>query len=58
MDPTANLAEALVLAEKLVENGGITSVRTTQDAERLAELVLDLHAWIQKGGFLPQQWKL
>jgi hypothetical protein len=51
MDPTANLAEQLALAETLLEES------IGDDADRLAELVLALHEWIVKGGFFPDQWR-
>jgi hypothetical protein len=53
MDPTANLAEQLDLANSILHDG----VEGPEDSERLAELVLALHDWINKGGFLPNQWK-
>lgn len=51
MDPTANLKEQLELAQ-----GWETSNQHPDDAQRLAELVIALHDWISKGGFLPAQW--
>ncbi len=52
MDPDANLHEQIYLAEI------IKTVRVTQaEAERLAELVLALDAWIKGGGFLPKRWR-
>lgn len=43
MDPTANLKEQLELAEKIDLGHGLE-----RDTERLAELVLALHEWIEK----------
>lgn len=59
MDPTANLAEQLAIAQGVID---IADRRDTndingRDALRLAELVLALNEWIVKGGFLPEQWK-
>lgn len=50
MDPNANLKEQLELASKLVE------ANNTEDAARLAELVIALSKWLCNGGFLPEQW--
>jgi len=46
MDPNAALKELLELAQVEAENGA-----------RWAELVLGLHEWITRGGFLPTAWK-
>ena len=59
MDPNANLEEQLKLAKSMIAdwdnpNGnGIDQ----EDAARLAELVISLNEWIQKGGFLPKDWQ-
>jgi len=53
MDPDANLEEQLSLAQSFVETGD----GDPEDLERLAELVLALHEWIQKGGALPSAWE-
>jgi hypothetical protein len=53
MDPTANLAEQLLLANSLLD--GLTD--SGRAAERLAELVLALNEWLAKGGFPPEQWQ-
>lgn len=62
MDPNANLQEQLQIAAALValipdkEDGhGLSSA--CYDAKRLAELVLALDEWINRGGFLPKQWQ-
>ncbi|QBI96445.1 hypothetical protein SEA_DONNY_87 [Mycobacterium phage Donny] len=53
MDPDANLAEQLGLAR------GIVQFAEDHDpqAVRLAELVVSLHEWIDRGGFLPAAWQ-
>jgi hypothetical protein len=53
MDPDENLAAQLSIAKEIVRD-----VYGTQDSEavRLAELVLALDTWIDKGGFLPNRW--
>lgn len=51
MDPDACLREARSVAAELLQIEG-----DDDRAERLAELVTDLDAWIVKGGFLPRRW--
>ncbi len=51
MDPNANLSEMLNLAESLVDDEN-----ASDDAGRLAELVLAMHYWLQSGGFNPKLW--
>jgi hypothetical protein len=63
MDPDANLEEQLRIVSRLMENdytryGSMvesTSARAC-DADRLADLVLALDEWLEKGGFLPRRW--
>jgi hypothetical protein len=55
MDPNANLAEQLRLAESILAN--IDEYETANEGNRLAELVVDLHNWIKMGGFLPKDWE-
>lgn len=53
MDPNANLAEQIRLADRLESDD------TGPDAAaalRLAELVLAMNEWIRGGGFLPDAW--
>jgi len=62
MDPDANLEEQLSLAQSIIEGDNVDPeghhvVSSPEDAERLAELVLALHEWIQKGGALPSAWE-
>lgn len=58
MDPNEALAEALRLAKKIAEDyadmdgNGVNQ----EDANRLAELLIELDEWVQKGGFLPFRW--
>ena len=54
MDPNTNLSEQLYLANRI-----LSSSRTTDptDSLELAELVIDLHEWILKGGYLPTEWE-
>lgn len=51
--PDAALVEALDLA-RASESRDLT----TEDADRLAELLLALHEWFSVGGHLPQAWVL
>ena len=53
MDPNANLVELLRLANGLLD----TDEPDPHDAHRMAELVTDLHAWLEAGGFLPDDWQ-
>jgi hypothetical protein len=67
MDPTANLKEQLQIAKAILKtwddcnaDGTLTMAQTewiSNQSERLAELVMVLHGWITKGGFLPEQWR-
>ena len=52
MDPNANLAEQVRIAQKILTN----PVNDPVDIERLAELVISMNAWIHNGGFLPSAW--
>lgn len=51
MDPNANLAEQLRIADRIARD-----VPESGDMERLAELVEALDGWIRHGGALPQLW--
>jgi hypothetical protein len=51
MDPDTNLAEQLELAQSMIDGEA-----DSDDCERLAELVLALHEWIQRGGAMPEAW--
>lgn len=59
MDPDENLREQLELAKRITKfiAHDHDPSPALPDAERLAELVLALDAWIHRGGFLPRQWK-
>lgn len=61
MDPTANLTEQLQIATRLDRNSmgedpNYGDVDARIDAERLAELVLELSIWLKNGGAYPTQW--
>lgn len=51
MDPTQNLTDQISAAEAIVNDDS-----ASHTAHELAKLVLALHDWIAKGGFLPAQW--
>jgi len=56
MDPEENLARQIELATDLVarwQEPGRRWPNTERQAQELAQLVLDLAAWREKGGFLP-----
>lgn len=59
MDPNANLKEQLELAAGLADGSAYASDPdyAARDGQRLAELALELHSWIRKGGFLPAAWE-
>lgn len=57
MDPDANLQEQRQLAERIIADEESGMGAATRDADRLAELVLALDAWIENGGFLPERWR-
>ena len=59
MDPNANLKEQLELAQAIQQctcNGNADCDDCSHAGQRLAELVVALHGWISKGGFLPVVW--
>lgn len=51
MDPHANIKEQVELARQIIEGDVVDST----DVERLAELVLSLDEWRQRGGFDPYE---
>lgn len=55
MDPDANIKEQRGLARRIIADVDRGVGASPNDAERLAELVLALDEWLQKGGF-PPQW--
>lgn len=60
MDPDANLAEQLRLARRIQaewDQSDTPPEFDPTDVARLADLVLALHGWIIRGGFLPLLWR-
>ena len=58
MDPDANLEEQLSIARSIfLEDPDRNIENLSEEAIRLAELVLSLDEWIRKGGFLPASWR-
>lgn len=57
MDPDTNLEEQLQLARTIAEGEGDLDDIDPLAAHELAELVLALDEWINKGGFLPKRWR-
>ncbi len=60
MDPTANLAEQLRIAARIIERhdrGDSNAEADAEDCDRLAELVQALNQWLSGGGFVPEQWR-
>jgi hypothetical protein len=56
MDPNANLKETLELAEAITAASDNEQPINEDDAVRLAELVIAMNEWMQKGGFCPTRW--
>lgn len=56
MDPNANLNESLELAESIIAASDNDQPIPEVDAVRLAELVVAMNEWMQKGGFSPTRW--
>ena len=60
MDPNATLVELLDLARQHSEHDDMLQTVSIDamesDIERMSELVIALHGWIEKGGFLPKMW--
>ena len=54
MDPNANLEEQLRLAQRIQNDPSEDG--DAHAADRLAELVIALHDWLNRGGFLPDAW--
>jgi len=55
MDPDANLAEQLMLAEAICAAAEPEDL--AQAAARLSELVLGLEGWLSAGGWRPRRWR-
>lgn len=56
MDPDENLRQQLQLAGAIIHLAD-EDYDATDDAVHLAELVQAMNDWIQRGGFLPEQWE-
>jgi hypothetical protein len=56
MDPNENLKEQVEIAKDILLPDA-SDMELEEKAVRLAELVVALDEWIQKGGFLPEAWK-
>jgi hypothetical protein len=57
MDPDANWEEAIGLAARLASDDEWIRGQDEDNALRLAELVLALHAWVKRGGFPPRVFR-
>lgn len=60
MDPTENLKRQLLIANGILDNYGAAEYdyeRLASDGAQLANLILALNEWINKGGHMPKQWK-
>lgn len=56
MDPDATYAEALDAAWEIVLGTVVPGTVAAGTAERCAEALLALDAWLRGGGFLPESW--
>ena len=63
MDPNANLQRQLQLARNILRSLDVDlekhprlTTTAEDDAEELAELVLALDEWLNRGGFKPSRW--
>jgi hypothetical protein len=63
MDPTQCLKELLELHARLREfaeqdalDDHLGSGDGAEDIEALLQHIEDLHRWLERGGFLPEQW--
>lgn len=57
MDPDAALAELLDLARAHQAELDDESTSPHADTGRMADLVLALHEWIDRGGYIPTAWQ-
>ena len=57
MDPNANYAEQLLIAENIAEGEYELESELTEATERLAELILAMRNWLASGGFPPDAFK-
>jgi hypothetical protein len=56
MDPNANLKELLRIANQVVSEDDHDEGISHDVSARMAELVISLDGWINRGGFLPERW--
>ena len=56
MDPEANQEEQIRIASAIIRAADAGEPVDSDDAARLAELVIALHDWIMNGNFLPRTW--
>lgn len=61
MDPDICLRDCLRLAEQIIEEADEEADKDvlmhSTEAVELAEAVQNLSNWIQRGGFLPKDWR-
>lgn len=56
MDPSQTLADLLGSAREILAAEESSPEPPSDDTVALAERVLALHEWIERGGFLPAAW--
>lgn len=62
MDPDALLERILERARMMPTlevsiNDGVGVEKALDNADNLADDVMELHEWLLKGGFLPKRWQ-
>lgn len=56
MDPNENLRQQLAISTRILQQEALPDVEQSPDVVRLAELVIALNEWMEKGGFCPARW--
>lgn len=58
MDPNKTLETLLALANKVIQdyNNPESNGIDQEEANELAQSILDLNSWIQMSSFLPKKW--
>ena len=56
MDPNQTLNELLDCAERVIYHYDGDGVIDIEDSHTLADGIMALNEWLNKGGFLPDEW--
>lgn len=57
MDPNETLRQIRAIAARILAREGNDVQETAEDATELALAVDSLDRWLNRGGFLPHDWK-